>query len=41
MEAAFSKSQLSRSAKLKAHLDMLLATFDGTVKIYGKNFSGL
>jgi hypothetical protein len=38
-EAAFSKSRLSRSANLKALLDLLLVAFlDGTVKTYIEEF---
>jgi hypothetical protein len=39
-EAAFSKSQLSRSAKPKAPMDLLLAAFAWNYEnIYGRTFS--
>jgi hypothetical protein len=37
LESSFLKSQLSRSVKLKAPLDLLLAAFE-TVKIYVEQF---
>jgi hypothetical protein len=40
-KAALSKNRLSRSTKLKAHLNFLLATFEWNCEnIYGRIFSG-